>query len=848
MTNLNLFPVHVYGLTETYGPITKGYHMPVWETLPIKEKYARMARQGHGFITGLPIQIIKPDQPEGVLIDVAKDGKEIGEIIFFGNICAKEYLKDAEATRKLFAGGGLHSGDLAVWHEDGSAQILDRAKDIIISGGENISSVALEAMLVQHPDVLEAGVVAVDDSHWGERPKAFITVQAGKSLKGEDLITWAKHESAISKFMVPREVEIVEELPKTSTGKVSNWAPLNLLAETFVLSISNHISSALKMPFTRYASAHQNPQGPGDNRPTAQQIIQDEGLEGKLRSKTILITGCSSGIGIETARSLSSTGCALFLTARNIPEAESALEGILEPGRVELLEMDMESLGSVRKGTTEFRTRNEKLGGRLNVLICNAGVMAIPTQEKTKDGFEMQLGVNHLSHFLLFNLLKDIMLESSTDKFQSRVVMVASSGHSGSGILAGNYGFKKEEYGAGKAYGQSKTANIYMANEIERRYDEAQKNWWQWKGVKSTEQGAATTVLAAVGKEWEGVGGKYLEDCQDAPMFVEGGEPSDPGYSSWAFNEVLEKRLHNPPASHAPSTHYLQYEILRNASWPTRRRPPRKKSTLRSSKHLRHETWTRKTNRTHSPSLKTPSQDKTRVLILKSLMQSLTILLHIPRALIPKTLMETPMILLPLPQVPVAAVLVPPPSPSPKGNPLLNSEDSLLKKKKPLKGNGKGQETTSLKKIKGFGKRRKERLKREKMKGGDERQEYRKTAREGFKENPTSTSDQPFSAQENKRIRDWEKECEEFFKETPGSEFLLPPKARRAYVERKCIKGDKLKVCHHDLERTLMETAGNGYGVAWLKQERLRWHPDKFSGDKFPAGTQDRAQEMFQLV
>ncbi|TVY54682.1 putative acyl-activating enzyme 6 [Lachnellula cervina] len=232
MTNLNLFPVHVYGLTETYGPITKGYHMPAWEELPVKEKYARMARQGHGFITGLPIRIVKPDQPEGVLIDVQRDGKEIGEIIFFGNICAKEYLKDEEATRKLFAGGGLHSGDLAVWHEDGSAQILDRAKDIIISGGENISSVALESMLVQHPDVLEAGVVSVADSHWGERPKAFITVQSGKSLKGEELIEWAKHESSISKFMVPREVEIVEELPKTSTGKVKknvlrNWAKGN---------------------------------------------------------------------------------------------------------------------------------------------------------------------------------------------------------------------------------------------------------------------------------------------------------------------------------------------------------------------------------------------------------------------------------------------------------------------------------------------------------------------------------------------------------------------------------------------------------------------------------------------
>ncbi|GKT88074.1 putative AMP-binding enzyme [Colletotrichum tofieldiae] len=220
MTNLNLFPVHVYGMTETYGPITKGYHMPSWENLPTSEKYAKMARQGHGFVTSLPIRIVKTDQPEGVLIDVAKDGKEIGEIVFFGNICAKEYYKDTEATKKLFDGGALHSGDLAVWHPDGSAQILDRAKDIIISGGENISSVALEGMLVQHPDLLEAAVVAVPDSHWGERPKAYVTVKQGKTLKGEDLISWAKHQSNISKFMVPREVEVVDELPKTSTGKL----------------------------------------------------------------------------------------------------------------------------------------------------------------------------------------------------------------------------------------------------------------------------------------------------------------------------------------------------------------------------------------------------------------------------------------------------------------------------------------------------------------------------------------------------------------------------------------------------------------------------------------------------
>ena len=134
MIKLNLHPVHVYGLTETYGPITKSYHMPAWELIPKHEKYARMARQGHGFITSLPIRIIRTDTVHGPITDVKRDGKEIGEIVCVGNINAKGYYKDAVATKSLFAGGVLHTGDLAVWHVDGSAQILDRAKDIIISG------------------------------------------------------------------------------------------------------------------------------------------------------------------------------------------------------------------------------------------------------------------------------------------------------------------------------------------------------------------------------------------------------------------------------------------------------------------------------------------------------------------------------------------------------------------------------------------------------------------------------------------------------------------------------------------------------------------------------------------
>lgn len=134
MTNLNLHPVHMYGLTETYGPITKCYHPPSWDALPAKERYQKMARQGHGHISSLPVRVIKTDVPEGTILNVEKNAKEIGEIAFIGNICARGYYKDQEATKKLFAGGLMHSGDLAVWHPDGAIQILDRAKDIIISG------------------------------------------------------------------------------------------------------------------------------------------------------------------------------------------------------------------------------------------------------------------------------------------------------------------------------------------------------------------------------------------------------------------------------------------------------------------------------------------------------------------------------------------------------------------------------------------------------------------------------------------------------------------------------------------------------------------------------------------
>lgn len=326
------------------------------------------------------------------------------------------------------------------------------------------------------------------------------------------------------------------------------------------------------MMTSKYAASHVEPKGPGDARPTALQIVQDEGLEGKLGGKVFLITGCSSGIGVETARALAKTGAKLYLTARDIPRTESALEDILEPGQVEVLHMDLNSLASVRAGAKEFLSKSTTL----NVLICNAAVMAVPAPgTSTADGFETQFGTNHLAHFLLFNLLKPSLLSSSTPEFNSRVVMVSSSGHRNGGIRFGNYDFKsgEEEYSPFGAYSQSKTANIYMANEIDRRYgskglhatslmpggiktplqrhvdSEVIAKWTRDPMTavftKSTEQGAATTVLAAIGREWEGRGGKYLENCQEAGPVPpsETRKGTDAGYAPHAFDDEKEKRL-----------------------------------------------------------------------------------------------------------------------------------------------------------------------------------------------------------------------------------------------------------------------------------------------------------------
>lgn len=279
----------------------------------------------------------------------------------------------------------------------------------------------------------------------------------------------------------------------------------------------------------------------------------------------MLITGCSSGIGIETARALKATGAHVFVTARNISKGQKALSDILEPGKLDLLLMDLNSLASVRNFAAEFLKASE---GKLNILINNAGVMATP-EGTTEDGFETQFGTNHLAHFLLFQLLKPALLSSSTPSFNSRVVAVSSLAHRYNEPKLSNI-MLTGEYEPNRAYSHSKTANIWFANEIERKYgsqglhalslhpggiwtglqEHVAEQVAAWKEVpsvnlmmKSVEQGASTTVWAAVAKVWEGKGGRYLEDCQVSPPFPENGQILDHGYTKWAYDPESEAKL-----------------------------------------------------------------------------------------------------------------------------------------------------------------------------------------------------------------------------------------------------------------------------------------------------------------
>ncbi|KAL2678953.1 hypothetical protein Neosp_009707 [[Neocosmospora] mangrovei] len=314
---------------------------------------------------------------------------------------------------------------------------------------------------------------------------------------------------------------------------------------------------------TRYSSVHRSPNGPGDDRPTAKQIIQDEGLEGRMDGKSVLITGCSSGIGIETAQALFLTGATLYLTARNLDKAKKALGDLVKSSRVHLLELDLDSLESVRACAKEYLSKSDTL----DILVCNAGVMATP-EGRTKDGFETQLGTNHLGHFLLFNLLQPTLLAAAAHGHSPRVIILSSAAHRWGEFDPSNVNVEGN-YDPMVAYGASKTANLWTANEIERRYGASGIHAWSVHPgfvqtdlgrhmssdqmgatmsdpylasiLKNAEQGAATSVWAAVASALDGKGGKYLEDCSIAEAWDPSTPQSHPGYAAHAYD--VEKAI-----------------------------------------------------------------------------------------------------------------------------------------------------------------------------------------------------------------------------------------------------------------------------------------------------------------
>tara|TARA_R110002012_G_scaffold56045_2_gene143269 strand:- start:1403 stop:3028 length:1626 start_codon:yes stop_codon:yes gene_type:complete len=214
--NLGIEITQSYGLTEVYGPCVVSEWKDEWNALSADERAALKARQGVRYPTQEEVDVLNPDTMD----PVRSDGETIGEIMFRGNTTMKGYLKNEKATEEAFANGWFHSGDLAVKHPDGYIEIRDRSKDIIISGGENISSVEIEGVLYMHPAILEAAVVAKKDEKWGETPCAFICLKRGQSISEQDVIQHCRDHMA--GFKVPKTI-VFSELPKTSTGKVQKF-------------------------------------------------------------------------------------------------------------------------------------------------------------------------------------------------------------------------------------------------------------------------------------------------------------------------------------------------------------------------------------------------------------------------------------------------------------------------------------------------------------------------------------------------------------------------------------------------------------------------------------------------
>jgi fatty-acyl-CoA synthase len=206
---------HVYGLTEVYGPHTVCQWKRQWDGLASDERARMKARQGVGYLHAPELRVVDDE-----LRDVRADGATMGEVVMRGNNLMKGYYRDESATATAFRGGWFHSGDLGVMHPDGYIELRDRKKDIIISGGENISTIEIEQVLYQHPSVLEVTVIAIPDEKWGEVPKAFVTVSPGAELTADELIAFSRER--LAHFKCPRAVEF-GPLPKTSTGKIQKF-------------------------------------------------------------------------------------------------------------------------------------------------------------------------------------------------------------------------------------------------------------------------------------------------------------------------------------------------------------------------------------------------------------------------------------------------------------------------------------------------------------------------------------------------------------------------------------------------------------------------------------------------
>jgi len=215
MEQLGIAVTHLYGLTETYGPHVYCEMQPGWERLDVAGRAAVMARQGVPYPMATHLRIVDAE-----MRDVPADGETMGEVVMRGNNVMQGYYRDPEATEQAFAGGWFHSGDLGVVHPDGYIELRDRKKDIIISGGENISTIEVEHTLVKHPAVLECAVVAMPHEKWGEVPKAFVALRPGAQASERDLIDFCRER--LAHFKCPKAVEF-GELPKTSTGKIQKF-------------------------------------------------------------------------------------------------------------------------------------------------------------------------------------------------------------------------------------------------------------------------------------------------------------------------------------------------------------------------------------------------------------------------------------------------------------------------------------------------------------------------------------------------------------------------------------------------------------------------------------------------